>query len=89
MNEENEWDQIADADTVQGPIERVMRDEIMDLFKHLKIGMAAGPSDVYAEMILASGDVGIRVLMEPCHKMLDGKGMPEDYQGYQCCYSYF
>ena len=26
INEENEWDQFADADTVEGPIERVMRD---------------------------------------------------------------
>ena len=30
-------------------------------------------------MILASGDVGIRVLMELCQKMLDGKRMPEDW----------
>ena len=31
MNEENEWDQI--ADTVEGPIERVVREEIMEVFK--------------------------------------------------------
>ena len=30
MNEENEWDQFADADTVEGPNERVMREEIME-----------------------------------------------------------
>ena len=29
-------------------------------------------------MILAGGDVGIRELMELCHRILDGKGMPED-----------
>ena len=46
MNEENELDQIADADTVEGPIERVMREEIMEAFKHLKIGMAPGPTEV-------------------------------------------
>ena len=33
----------------------------------------------YAEMILASGDVGIRALMKLCHRMLDGNGMPEDW----------
>ena len=65
MNEENELDQIADA--VEGPIERVMREEIMEEFKHLKIGKAPGPTEVYVEMILASGDVGIRALMEHCH----------------------
>ena len=30
-------------------------------------------------MILANGDVGIRVLIELCHRILDGKGMPEDW----------
>ena len=29
-NEGNEWDHTADADTVEGPIERVMREKIMD-----------------------------------------------------------
>ena len=53
MNEENEWDQIADADAVEGPIERVMREEIMEAFKYLKIGKATGPTEVHAEMILA------------------------------------
>ena len=32
MNEENEWDQIADADTVQGPMKRVMREEKIEAF---------------------------------------------------------
>ena len=41
MNEENEWDQI--ADTVEGPIERMMREEIMEALKYLKIGKAPGP----------------------------------------------
>ena len=61
INEENELDQTADADTVEGLIERVMREEIMEAFKHLKIGKAPGSTEVYPEMILASGDVGIRV----------------------------
>ena len=74
----NEWDQIADANTVEGPIEGVMREELMEAFKHLKIGMAPGLSEVYAEMLLASGDIGFRMLMEPCQRILDGKGMPAD-----------
>ena len=56
-----------------------MREEIMEVLKYLKIGKAPGPTEVYAEMILASGDVGIRVLMELCHRILDGKGMPEGW----------
>ena len=38
MNEKNEWHQIADAYTVEGPIERVLREEIMEEFIHLNIG---------------------------------------------------
>ena len=47
--------------------------------KYFKIGKAPGPTEVYPEMTLAGGDVGIRVLMELCHRILDGKGMPEDW----------
>ena len=54
INEGNEWDQIVDADTVQGPFEGVMREEMMEAFKHLTIRKAPGPSEVNAEMILAS-----------------------------------
>ena len=51
---------------------------MMEVFKYLKIGMALGPIEVHAEIIFAGGDVGIRELMELCHRILDGKGMPED-----------
>ena len=30
-----EWDQIADADAVQGQIERALREEIMEAYKRL------------------------------------------------------
>ena len=30
-------------------------------------------------MTLASGDIGIRALMEHCQRILDGKGMPADW----------
>ena len=62
---------MEDADNVDGPNERVMREEIMEAFKYLKIGKAPGPAEVFAEMILASGGVGIRVLMKLCHIILD------------------
>ena len=51
----------------------------MEAFHHLKIGKASGPSEVYAEMILASGDIGIIELMESCHNIQDGKGMPANW----------
>ena len=33
------------------------------------------PTEVYAETILASGNLRIRVLMKLCQRILDGKGM--------------
>ena len=48
----------------------------MEALEHLKIIKVPGPSEACAEMILASGDIEIRVMMEPCFRILDGKGMP-------------
>ena len=45
----------------------------------MKIGKVPGPSELCAEMILASRDIGIRVSMEHCQRILDGKGMPADW----------
>ena len=73
MNEENKWDQIADADAVEGSIESAMKGEIMEMLKHLKIAWVPRPTEINAEMIIASGDVGIRVLFEICLRILDGK----------------
>ena len=42
MNDENERDQIEDAYTEDGPIERVMREEIMEAFKYFPIRKAPG-----------------------------------------------
>ena len=36
-----------------------------------------GPTEVYQKMTLASGDDGIRLLMELCHRILDEEVMPE------------
>ena len=33
----------------------MMREDIAEAFKHFEIGKAPGPSEVYAEMIIASG----------------------------------
>ena len=40
--------------------------------------MGPEPSELYAKMILASGDAGIRVLMELCQRILDENGVPAD-----------
>ena len=74
----NEWDKRADADTVEGPIERVIREEIVEAFKYLMIGKAPGLTGL-CKIISSSGDVEIGVLMEHCHGILDGNGIPIDW----------
>ena len=48
--------------------------------KVMKPGKVAGPFEICAEMISASGEVGISVIMELCQLVLDGKGMPDEWQ---------
>ena len=45
----------------------------------MKAGKAAGPSEVSVEMIAASGEIGIGVLVELCQGVLDGRGMPDEW----------
>ena len=42
---------------IGGPVERVSREEVVKAIKEMKVGKAAGPSEVSAEMIAASGEI--------------------------------
>ena len=46
MNVENEWDQMAEADMVEGPVEEVTYEEVIKAMYKMKLGKAAGPSEV-------------------------------------------
>ena len=78
MNEENEWDQNVQADLVEGPVERVSREEVVKALGKMKAGNAAAPSEVSVEMIAASGEIGV-VVVELCQSVLDGRGMPDEW----------
>ena len=41
---------------------------------------ATGPSEVSVEMIVASGEIGFKVMMELCQRVLDGRGMPDEWK---------
>ena len=47
--------------------------------REMKVGKAAGPSEVSAEMIAASGEIGIGVMVELCQGVLHGIGMTDDW----------
>ena len=44
MNEENEWDQNVKADLVEGPLERVSREDVIKAIAEMKAGKVAGQS---------------------------------------------
>jgi len=46
----------------------------------IKTRKAPGPSEVNTEMVIASGQTGIRVLMELCQHVLDSKGVPHEWK---------
>ena len=79
MNEENEWDLNVEEDLVEGPVERVSREEVVKVMGEMKVGKAAGPSEASVEMIAASGEIGIGVMVELCQGVLDGRGMPDKW----------
>ena len=78
MNEENKWGCMVEADLVEGPVEKVVRDEIVEAIQSMKSGKATGTSEVSVEMIVASGEIGVKVMMELCQRVLDGRGMPDE-----------
>ena len=77
MNEEK-WDQNVKAELVEGPVERLSREEVVKAIREMKAGKAAEPLEVSVEMIAASGEIGIGVMGELCQGLLDGRGMPDD-----------
>ena len=70
MNEENEWDRMVETDLVEGPVEKVVRNKIVEAIQSIKSGKATGPSEVSVEMIVERGEIGVTVMMELCQRVL-------------------
>ena len=66
INVGNEWDQMVEADMVEGPVEGVTDDEVMEAMNKMKLGKAAGPSEVNKDMIIASGKFGVGAIKKRC-----------------------
>ena len=79
-NVENEWDHTVEADMVEGPIEGVTDKEVMEAMNKMKLGKAAGPSEVNMDMIIVSGKLGVGVIKKICQRVFDGEGMPEEWK---------
>ena len=70
MNVENDRNQIVEVD----------KRGWMEAMNKIKLGKAAGPSEVNMDMIIASGKLGVGVIKKLCLRVLDGKGMSEEWK---------
>ena len=68
------------SDMIEGPVERVTDEEMMEAMNKMKLGKATGPSEVNMDMIIASGKSGVGVIKRLCLRVFDGKGMPEEWK---------
>ena len=65
---------------VEGQVDKFSPNEIVEAILRMKLEKATGPSEVCAKMIVASGEVGVKVMMELCQRVLDGRGMPDEWK---------
>ena len=56
------------------------RDEIVEAMPKMKSGKIIGSSKVSVEMMVASDEIGVKVMMELCQRVLDGRGMPDEWK---------
>ena len=80
MNEENKWDHMVETGVVEGPVEKVARNEIVQAMQKMKSGKASGPSEVSVEMIAASGEIRMKVMRELCQRVLNCREMPDEWK---------
>ena len=78
MIEGNDWDDNVEGDAVEGTVVCVGREEMLQAFNAMKTGNAHGPSEVSLELVTPS-IVGIQMMAEICHRIIDAFGMPVEW----------
>ena len=71
---------MVETDVVEGPVEKVARNEIVKTIQKIISGKAARPSKVSVEMIVSSGEIGVKVMIKLCQRVLDGRKMPDEWK---------
>ena len=71
---------MVETNLVEGPVEKVAWNEIVEAIQSMKSGKATGPSEVSVEVIVASGEIWVKVMMEPCQRVLDDRGMSDEWK---------
>ena len=59
INDENKWDQTMEDNVVEGPVEKVVRNQIVEAMQKMNSGKATGPSEASVEMIVVSCEIEV------------------------------
>ena len=81
LNEEFPWnpDDLS-ADPVAGPAIIITVDMVRSAIARMKLGKAAGPSGIVAEMLKASGEAGARLIADLANAMIKNGDAPTDWE---------
>ena len=81
-NVEFDWpsDKLPNAAPVVSDPPTVTIEMIRVALSKMKCGKAGGPSGITAEMLKATGDKGIQLMKELCQIVVNGKGIPSDWE---------
>ena len=71
---------MKEVDVVEGLTRRHTREKIVKAIRKMKPGKPGGLSEVNIEILTASGETGIKVMMELCQQVLNERGMPINWE---------
>ena len=71
---------MMETDVVDEPVEKAARHKIVEAMQKIKSRKTTGPSEVSVKMIVARGKIGVKVMMELCQGVLNGRGTPDDWK---------
>ena len=82
LNTENQWDRkdLSEVDPVISAAIDIDKDMVRKAIKKMKIRKAAGPSGVAAEMIKASGEVGVDMITGLLNKIVRDGVVPAEWE---------
>ena len=83
MNEENEWDHKISAEVKEGPADCTRMAEVRAVLKKMKRHKPPGLSGLVAEMIQATGDIGIHWILDLRNGIVKEGSIPEDWKSCQ------
>ena len=79
LNEENQWDEVVDAEKLEGPVQEISKEEVRKAMKKMKSGKAGGPSGVVADMLKAGGDTVVDCFTDLCNGIVKEGRIPNDW----------